>query len=119
FRPLELRKRLRDKEGRTECHLAFSVSLILRNLVVLSSHPIRQSWDLFHILFCLTRKSEHKVEFDFIPASFKGFGSAVQNHLFGQSFVNDIPHPLGSGFRRKGQTALLDVLYLSHHIQRE
>ena len=42
---------------------------------------------------------------------------ALQDDFLGQSLIDDIAHALGTGLRRKGQAALLDVLDLAHDIQ--
>ena len=43
----------------------------------------------------------------------------IQDNFLCQSLIDDVAHPLGTGFRCKGQTALFYVLHLAHDIQRK
>ena len=62
---------------------------------------------------------EHKIELYFVPPARKRLSRPIQNHFLGQPLIDDITHPLGSCFWGKGETALFDILYFSHHIQGE
>ena len=117
--PLERSKRLRHKEGCADGNLAFSVSLILWDLIIPLCNLLSQMSNLFLIFLCLCRQSQHKIQFYLIPATFKGFSCAFNDDLFGQSFIDHITQSLGSCFRCKGQAALSDILYFVHNIQRK
>ena len=115
--PLERSERLRNKERGACRNLAFSVSLVFRNLIVALCDFFCQMRDSFDIILCLGRKSQHEIQFYFIPAAFKRLSCPVENHFFCQSFVDNIPHPLASRLRCEGQAALFDILYLAHDIE--
>ncbi len=117
LRPLERRKWFWDKEGGTGGNLAFPVSLFLRNLVVPSGNLVGKTRDLLHILLRLGGKPQHKIELDLIPAACKCLSCAVQNNFLGQSFVDYIPHPLGTCLRCECQAALAYILHLAHDVQ--
>ena len=71
------------------------------------------------VLFLLERKTEHKVQLYFVPATVERLIRAIQDNFLCQSLIDDIAHPLGTGFRCKGQAALFYVLHLAHDIQRK
>ena len=73
--------------------------------------------DPFPVLVRLSRKTQHKIQLDLVPASVKGHGGSDHDVILRDAFVDDIPKPLGPGFRRKGQRALPDILHLLHDIQ--
>ena len=75
--------------------------------------------DTFHIILGFGRKSEHKIQFYFIPAALKSFSGTFQNHFLGKTFVDNITQSLRTGFRCEGQAALFDILYFLHDIQGE
>ena len=115
--PLERGERLRDKERGACRNLAFSVSLIFRNLIVTLCDLFRQMRNSFDIILGLGRKAQHEIQFYFIPAALKRFSGSVENDFLGQTFINNIPHPLASRLRCEGQAALFDILYLAHNIE--
>ena len=119
FRPLEWSKWLRDKERGAGRYLALSVSLILGDFIVPSCDLVRKLRDGPHILLSLRGKPQHKIQFYLIPSAFKSLSCSVQDHLLCQTFIDHVPHPLGSGLRSKSKAALPDILYLSHHVQRK
>ena len=119
WRPLEWGKWLWNKERSTCCDLTFSVSLIFWDLVVTFRDFFTKMSDTFHIILGFGRKSEHKIQFHFIPAALKSFSGTFQNHFPGQTFVDHITQSLGTGFRCKCQAALFDILYFLHNIQGE
>ena len=74
------------------------------------------SSDAQHVLVRLCRQAEHKVELDVVPAAGKGRGAGGENLLFGDVFIDDVPQPLGTGLRCKGQAAFADLLQLLHQL---
>ena len=67
----------------------------------------RQMRNPFDIILGLGRKAQHEIQFYFIPAALKRFSGSVENDFLGQTFINNIPHPLASRLRCEGQAALL------------
>ena len=118
-RPLEWSERFRNKERTTGCDLTFSIALILWNLIVASRNFICQNRNLFHIFFSFRRKSKHKVKFYLVPAPVKCLSCTTENILFRKSFINHIPHSLGTSLRCKCHTAFLNILDTFHNIQRK
>ena len=116
-RPLEGRKGLRHKEGRADADLALAVSLLFWYLVISDRDLIGKFRNCAHILLRLRGQPQHKRELYLVPAALKGHAGPLQDILSGQSLVDHIPEPLGTGLRREGQTALSHVLHLAHHIQ--
>ena len=75
--------------------------------------------DPFPVLVRLGRKAQHKVQLDLVPASAKGHGGSDHDVILRDAFVDDIPKPLGPGFRCKGQRTLPDILHFLHDVQGE
>ena len=117
FRPLEWSKRFWNKERRTYCNLAFTISFFLWDRVIIKhGHLICKFRNSTHILLCLGWKTKHKIKLYFIPSTFKCLSWAIHNIFYGKTFVYNISKPLSSGFRCKCKTALFDVLYLLHYV---
>ena len=96
-RPLERREGLRHKEGGADCDLALSVSLLLRDLIIMLGDLFRQIGDaLAYPLPFLGGQTQHKVEFYLIPAALKGLAGTSQDILLGQSLVDDVPQSAGN-----------------------
>lgn len=105
------------KEGGADCDLALSVSLVLRDLIIMLGDFFRQIGDTLDILIFLGGKTQHKVEFYLIPAAGKGFAGTSQDILLGESLIDDVSHPLGTGLGSEGQAAFLDILHFAHDVQ--
>ena len=116
--PLEWGKWLRYKERSADHDLYFSVALFLGNsIVVFLCNALSQMSDSFHVFFRFRRETKHEIKLHTIPAAYEGFFCTVENNLFCKAFVDYITKPLGTGFRSKCKTALLNILHLAHYIQ--
>ena len=114
--PLEGSKRLRHKKGGAGDPLDFSIPAFLGNLIIRLGDLFRKQGDPLHILHGFCGKTQHKIQFDPIPAALKGRRSACEDLLLRQALIDHIPKSLGTGLRRKGQAALLHILYLAHNV---
>ena len=118
--PLEWCKRFRYKEGGADIDLYFALPLFFRNHFIIGFRDLlSQMCDSLHIVFCFCWKAKHKIKFYLIPAAFKRLASAMEDYFLCQSFVDHVPHSLGSCFRGKGQAAFLYILHFAHNIQRK
>ena len=119
LRPLERGKWLRNKEGGTCNDLHLSVSLVLRDLVILLRDLLGKQGDPFHIFDRLRRKSEHEIELYTVPAALERQRRTVQDIFLGKALIDDVSEALGACLRRKGKAALLDILHLAHNVEGE
>ena len=103
------------EERGADGNLTFADPLLLRNLIVIVlCNFLSQMCDRLAVLFLLERKTEHKVQLYFVPATVERLIRAIQDNFLCQSLIDNIAHPLGTGFRCKGQAALFYVLHLAH-----
>ena len=72
LRPLERGKWLRNKEGGTCNDLHLSVSLVLRDLVILLRDLLGEQGDPFHIFHGLCRKTQHEIQLYTVPSALEG-----------------------------------------------
>ena len=120
-RPLKRGKGLGNEKGGTCNDLYFTVDAFLFRYCLEKGcgNFIGEFADSPDILFCLCGKSQHEIKFYPGPSAFKGECRAIENYFFGQTLVDYIPKPLAACFRCKCEAALLHILYLAHHVQRE
>ena len=93
-RPLERGERLWNKEGSTDRDLTFSVSLILRDLIITNRDLIGEFRDRTHILRSLRRQSKHEIQFHLLPSAFKCHSRAMQNDILRQSLIDHVSKAL-------------------------
>ena len=75
-------------------------------------HFIGQVGNAGQVFIGFRRKAHHEVEFYRRPAVMEGIFTGGQKVFFGDALIDDVAQALGPRFRRKGQAALSDLLYL-------
>ena len=69
-----------------------------------------------NVLVGLCGQAQHKVELDVVPAAFKRGGTGLQDLRLRHILVDSVAQALGTGLRRKGQTALAHLLQPQHQV---